>query len=212
MLVQVLVDNSNSWIVPYAKKLVSIINEKLDFQSKLLYKHSEVEKGDILCLLSCEKIFKNLELNSCNLVVHESDLPKGKGWSPLTWQILEGKNEIPITLFEATHKIDAGKIYAKEFISLKGHELLPEIKQKQGDLTIELILNYLKNYHTVKGLEQVGEETFYARRTSKDSELDINKTISEQFNLLRVSDNKRYPAYFVLNGIKYLLKIEKEKV
>ncbi|TMM29156.1 methionyl-tRNA formyltransferase [Polaribacter aestuariivivens] len=210
MLIQVLVDNPNSWILPYAKNLVNIIKEKFNYEVRLLLKHEEVIKGDVLCLLSCEKIFKKLNLNKYNLVVHESDLPKGKGWSPLTWQVLEGKNSIPITLFEAVEKVDAGIIYNQDFIELKGHELLSEIKHKQGEKTISLIVNFLKDIKNIKGEKQIGEETFYPKRTSKDSELDINKSIKDQFNLLRVCDNERYPAFFNINGQQYLLKIYKK--
>ena len=48
-----------------------------------------------------------------NLVVHASDLPNGKGWSPLTWQILDGKKKIHVSLIEADEKVDSGKIYKK---------------------------------------------------------------------------------------------------
>lgn len=210
MLVQILVDNPNSWIVPYAKKLVKELNEnqKID-EALLLFKHNEVLKGDILCLLSCERIFKGLNLNKFNLVVHESDLPKGKGWSPVTWQVLEGKNRIPVTLFEATKDVDAGAIYKQDFIILNGDELLPEIKHKQGVITNKLIHQFVENYPNVKGKPQEGESTYYEKRNAESSELDIKKTIKEQFNLLRVCDNDRYPAYFVLNGVKYTLKVEK---
>jgi len=209
MKVQILVDNPNSWIVDYAKELEQKIQQLNLGQAKLIFEHSEVEEGDVLCLLSCENIFKKLSLNQYNLVVHESDLPQGKGWSPLTWQILEGKNKIPITLFEAEESVDSGVIYAQDSIDLEGHELLPEIKKKQGEKTIELILNFLKNYPNVKGEKQVGESSYYPRRTKKDSELNINKSIAEQFNLLRVCDNERYPAFFVKEGVRYELKITK---
>jgi len=209
MLVQLLVDNSNSWIIPYAIKLKEKIIKQFSFSVNLIYKHEDVINGDVLCLLSCEKIFKKLHLNNYNLVVHESDLPRGKGWSPLTWQILDGKNIIPITLFEALEKVDAGKIYYKDYIKLSGDELLSEIKHKQGEKTIDLILNFLADFNTIKGQIQVGESTFYRQRNYKDSELNVDDTIRNQFNLLRVCDNERYPAYFILNGKKYLLKIEK---
>ena len=39
--------------------------------------------------------------------------------------------------------------------------------------------------------------------------LDPNKTIVEQFNLLRIVDNDRYPAYFNWLGQDYIMKIEK---
>lgn len=89
------------------------------------------EKGDILVLLGCEKIIKDaiLKKNRHNLVVHESALPEGKGWSPLTWQILEGKNEIPITLFEAVQNVDAGQIYLQRKMIFKGWELVDDLRK-----------------------------------------------------------------------------------
>lgn len=40
-----------------------------------------------------------------NLFVHASDLPNGRGWSSLTWQILEGKEKIPVTIFEQENQL-----------------------------------------------------------------------------------------------------------
>ena len=142
-------------------------------------------------------------------MVHESELPKGKGWSPVTWQVLEGKNDITVSLFEATSEIDAGKIYLQKKMSLKGFELLDEIKHMQGLKTIELILDFINNIDKIIGRDQNGESTFYERRSEKDSKLDINKSILEQFNLLRVCDNDRYPAWFELDGVKFNIKIYK---
>lgn len=210
MIVQILVDNPYSWIVPYAIEL----NEKLQergYASMLLHKHEEVKIGDVLVLLSCENIFQKLSLNKCNLVVHESALPKGKGWSPLTWQILEGHNDIPFTLFEATENVDSGVIYEQVIAHFDGDELNSELKHKQGIITIDLILKFCDNYPDVKGIPQTGEATFYPRRRAEDSELDINKSISEQFNLFRVVDNERYPAFFIKDGIKYIIKVFKEE-
>ena len=128
MLIQILVDNKDSWIIPYTVILKNKIIDNFNFEVKLIYDSDCVIKGDVLCLLSCEKIFKKLDLNKYNLVVHESFLPKGKGWSPISWQILEGKNTIPVTLFEANKKVDSGVIYGQEVINFSGHELLTEIK------------------------------------------------------------------------------------
>ncbi|MFL0162053.1 formyltransferase family protein [Aquirufa salirivi] len=208
MKIQILVDNPNSWIIPYAERLLDTCKSN-GFNAILLFNHDEVEEGDILCLLSCEKKFSKLNLNKHNLVVHESYLPLGKGWSPVSWQILEGKNEIPITLFEATDEIDTGDIYLQETIKLEGHELIDEIRQAQGEATISIILNFLTDFGNIIGKVQTGESTFYKRRKSKDSRLDINESIKSQFNLLRTVDNERYPAFFELNGHFYKISIEK---
>ena len=210
MKIQILTDNPNSWIIPYVQQLHLQLQSRGHHVSHL-YEHEEVEEGDVLCLLSCEKKFKNLKINKFNLVVHESALPYGKGWSPLTWQILEGKSQIPITLFEATEEIDGGQIYLTKNIFLNGLELVDELRVKQGEATIEVILEFINNIKEIKAQEQIGDSSFYPKRTSKDSELDVSKSIDEQFNLLRVCDNERYPAFFYKDGVKYILKINKEK-
>ena len=208
MLIQILCDNPNSWIIPYALQLKSILAQKNEVV--FTNNHDDIIAGDLLMLLSCEKLFKHLNLNKHNLVVHESDLPKGKGWSPLTWQVLEGKNEIPVTLIEATEHIDAGDIYGKEIIVLEGTELIDELREKQGEATIKLLRNFVENYPNITPKKQEGKESFYLRRTIENSQLDIRKSISEQFNLLRVCDNERYPAWFELNGVKYIIKLSKK--
>lgn len=208
--IQVLVDNSDSWIIPFAKGLVKDLREsghEVLFRSNV----NEVDKGDILFLLGCTHIFKRLELNKNNLVVHESNLPLGKGWSPLTWQIIEGKNEIPICLFEAVESVDAGPVYLVDQIHFEGHELIDELRQKQGEKTVTLCRKFVESYDKIFPAQQEGKSTYYEKRTAKDSELDINKSLKEQFNLLRVVDNERYPAFFRYNGHDYILKISKSE-
>ena len=93
----------------------------------------------------CVMVKKYLDMNTNNIVIHPSELPLGRGWSPVAWQVLEGKNEIPITLFEAESKIDSGIIYYEDKIILNGKELIDEIRFKQGNKTVELILRFVKN-------------------------------------------------------------------
>ena len=148
------------------------------------------------------------------LVVHESDLPEGKGWSPLTWQILEGKNRIPITLIEAADEVDSGLIYAQRWVDFEGHELVDELREGQARATKEICQWFVDHYpeSLSEAREQQGRESFYARRRPKDSQLDPNKTIAEQFNLLRVVDSERYPAFFDLKGRRFYLKISEDGV
>ena len=209
MIVQFLIDNQNSWIIPHAIKLKKEIIKEFNFTVKLIYNHNDVIKGDILFLLSCIKIFKNLDLNKHNLLIHESALPKGRGMSPFTWQIIEGKSEIPVTLIGVSPELDSGKIYDQKIILLNGSELIDDWRILQFEATAKLIKDFLFKYPNVNGVEQEGTPTFYRPRNVNDSKLDILKSINEQFNLLRVSDNKRYPAWFEKNGNKYKLEISK---
>jgi methionyl-tRNA formyltransferase len=210
MRITLLSDNKNSWIIPYLDEIYNKL-KRLDHEVYKIYNYKNIKKGELCFILSCEKIIPKeyLELNKHNLVIHESALPQGKGWSPLTWQVLEGENKIPITLFEAADKVDSGKIYLQDRIKLDGTELNVELKRKQGLKTKELILDFVNQYPDIDGSPQLGEETYYPKRRPEDSELDPDKTIREQFNLLRVVDNDRYPAFFKMKGKKYILKIYK---
>lgn len=211
MKITILVDNLNSWALPHAKKLLDQL--KKNHSVCLLHNQNEIKAGDVAIFLSCEKLVKDdvLQKSKYNLVAHASDLPQGKGWSPLTWQILEGKNDIPITLFEAVEKVDAGVVYDKAIIRFKGHELIDEMQEIMGEKINEMIINFLNHCLNVTGVKQIGEESFYQRRKPENSELDPDKNIIEQFNLLRVVDNEKYPAFFNYRGHKYILKIYKDK-
>lgn len=210
MFIQILVDNPSSWIVPFAKELKQQLIE-LKHTVVLVHKATEVKKGDILCLLGCETIFRDLDLNKYNLVVHESNLPKGKGWSPLTWQIIEGENQIPIILFEASNEIDSGQIYIRDTLCFEGHELVDELRKKQGEKTVELVMKFIDNYDSITPVAQSGKPTYYMKRGPIDSKLDIEKSIVDQFNLLRICDNEKYPAFFEYMGFKFNVRICKIK-
>ncbi len=107
-------------------------------------------------------------------------------------------------------KVDSGSIFLKDQIILKGNELNDEIREKQAEATFKLIKRFLKKHPKIKSYKQKGKETFFRKRNSFDHKLDIKKSIIEQFNILRISDNEKYPAYFEFKNKKYILKIFKK--
>lgn len=209
----IVVTDSASWFVPYAERLAAKFSS-LGHRVTLAYGFDGENSYDLCFLLSYGKIvpLEKLRLNKHNLVVHESALPQGKGWSPLTWQILEGKDEIPITLFEADAAVDAGDIYLADAMYFRGNELVDELRAVQGSATISLCTRFVQGYPDIlsQAVRQTGAESFYPRRRPQDSQLAIDKNIRENFNLLRVCDNERYPAFFEYRGARYTLKIYKE--
>lgn len=210
MKITLLCDNPRSWILPYAKKLKRRLLSR-GHHVALVHRASSIRRGDIAVYLACERFVpaKVRARNQHNLVVHESALPKGKGWSPLTWQILEGKREVPVTLFEATDRIDAGDIYVQKRLRFRGDELVNELRHAQGEATIGLVEQFVRAY-PMKGKAQRGRATFYRKRSPADSELDPRASLLANFDLLRVVDNERYPAFFKHKGKTYVLKIYKK--
>ena len=211
MKITIVVDNKKSWFVPYAREIVKRL--KKEHRVRLLFDYNKLTRGECAFFLSCLKIIPKglLSLNRNNLVIHGSDLPKGRGFSPIPWQILEGRNRIVLTLFEADEKLDSGDIYFKEIVNFRGHELLNEIHHKIGEKIVSMVLRFVSEYPNIKRRKQIGRPTYYPRRTIKDDELPINKTITQLFNRFRVADSEKYPAYFYYKGHKYILKIYKNK-
>ena len=207
----ILVDN-DSWILPYAERFVGELCG--NGEAAQLVRHAEhLPESDVAFLLGCVQVASDQSLcrSRFNLVVHESELPKGRGFSPMTWQILEGRTSIPICLFNATSDIDAGAVLYRDTIELRGSETHDEWRSLQGEKTIELCRRFLDEPAPLEGNAQSGEPTFYPRRTPYDSRLDPNRTIAEQFDMLRVADPDRYPGYFFHRGRRYLLVLSPDE-
>ena len=171
----------------------------------------EVRKqdGDYLFLISCAEIVGPDVLSrykNC-IVIHEADLPNGRGWSPLAWQILEGKSEITVSAIKCALPVDSGDIIAQGVIKLDGTELADEINEKAFLVKSQLAMAVvLAGTDTAK--PQVGESSYYRRRKPEDSELDATKSIAEQFDLLRICE-PRFPAFINHRGCKYTVTLEK---
>ena len=206
--VTVLVDNE-SWILPHAQRLAEGI-ERDGEVGWLVRRSDDLPEGDVAFFLGCVRVVPShlLQRNRFNLVVHESDLPKGRGFSPMTWQILEGRSSIPICLFNATGEVDAGLVIYRDTIELRGDETYEEWRALQGEKTVELCRRYLEEPVPPKGEAQRGESTYYRHRKPCDSRLDPDRTITEQFDLLRIADSDRYPAYFCHRGRRFMLVLK----
>ncbi|MBD1139712.1 methionyl-tRNA formyltransferase [Pelagibacterales bacterium SAG-MED38] len=180
---------------------------------KILWDVNNLKKFDILFILNFTKKIPLTKINieKFNLVIHESSLPQGKGFAPLQWQILEKKKNIVFSMININNEIDSGPILMRSKLKLSGFELYDEIRYLQSEKTFEMIEKFLKNYPNINSLKQKGKSTYYKKRTPKDSELNINKSIVSQFNKLRIANNNEWPAFFYYKNKKYILKIFKNE-
>ena len=169
---------------------------------------SRLTGGEFLFLISCTQFVEREVRDRYKhvLVLHESDLPKGRGWSPVAHQVLGGAGRIVVSLIEAEDKIDSGAVWAKEHCIIPRHALADEILTHVFRAKTMLISRALIG--RIEKLEQYGEPTYYKKRAPEDCELDPNKTIAEQFDLLRICE-PRYPAFFNHRGHKYVLEVRR---
>ena len=208
-----LLSDRGSWLNAFLPDLISALCHR-GHAVRWIHTPAALFPGDVCLLLSCGRLLssRQLALHQHNLVVHASALPQGQGWSPMTWQILEGANSIPITLFEADADLDAGSIYLQYQMALQGQELAEEWRVLLAQATSDLCLAWFDRYKEVVSSfqPQQGEASHYRRRRPADSELDPERSLAEQFNLLRVVDNKSYPAFFHWRGREYVLQVQQK--
>lgn len=197
---------------PVYQELEQWIAHRPDHEVRLTTSLDEVLSGDVLFLVSCKHLVHSpvRERFGATLIVHASDLPEGRGMSPHIWQILEGKEAIVVTLLEAEDQLDTGRIWAQRTMRFAGHELFDEINEALFDATLELMDEALDGFETILPRDQVGEPSaLYRTRSPADSELDPVRSIEEQFDLLRVADSQRFPAFFHHRGTRYTMEIRK---
>ena len=211
-LVTFLFDKENKWI----KKYFDVYNfqslNKKKYKVKISFDPNKIKKQDIVIPLSFTKKLNTNFLNSnlLTIIAHPSKLPKDKGFAPLANQVLKGKNYFYITIIKASEKIDSGKIIMQKKFLLKGNELSFELREIQALKIFFMLDIFFKKYPKIKFKKQIGKESYNKRRVPDNSKLNINKSIKDQFNLLRIVDNDNYPAFFYYKKFKYYLKIFKK--
>lgn len=179
----------------------------------IVQKKSQLSGGDILFLISCSEIVNasdRAQYKVC-LVLHASDLPKGRGWNPHIWALIQGAETITLSMLEAEDKVDSGRIWHKTHISVPKHALWDEINHLLFTAEVEMIDYVVHNNLLLAPQPQADTEhaTYFPKRSPQDSQIDPKKSISEQFDLIRVCDPNRFPAFFEHLGHRYILKLEK---
>lgn len=213
MVITILCTDPRHPIVPRLRHWVAEISAR-GHMATLVHDRAELPGGDILFLVSCSQLIRDSERRRYRavLVLHASDLPRGRGWSPHVWAILEGAKSITVTLLEADDPVDSGRIWLQTQFELHGHELLPEINAKLFEAELALMTQAVESLDEIEPVAQAGETGPYLRRrTPEDSRLDPMKTIAEQFDLLRTIDVERYPAFFEYRGKRYIVTIKKDE-
>lgn len=132
---------------------------------------------------------------------HETDLPYGRGGSPVQNLISQGHRTTFISALKMTEELDAGPIYMKKSLSLEG--LAEEVFIRSAYIIADMIEEIITKTPTPK--KQVGEPTYFQRKTPKESEITQDlKSLRELFDHIRMLDAETYPKAFIeKNGFRY---------
>jgi len=146
---------------------------------------------------------------------HSSNLPRGRGGSPIQNQILFNIKKTKISAFKVSESLDSGPICLQDDLSLQGNAL--KIFKRMETKSIQMIKKIIKTKN-LNFKKQKGKPSFFKRRKPSESKINVYKTttINKLFDFLRMLDAPDYPKAFIkLNKFKFIfndIKINKNKI
>lgn len=127
---------------------------------------------------------------------HMTDVPYGRGGSPLQNLILRNHKNTKLTALKMVSELDAGPFYGKLDLSLDGPA--QEIFKRAADLTYVLIQEIIENNPIP--VPQQGKPVHFQRRKPEQSRLPKTGTIQNLYDHIRMLDAKTYPPAFIEYG------------
>jgi methionyl-tRNA formyltransferase len=138
---------------------------------------------------------------------HMTDVPYGRGGSPLQNLIMAGHEQTKMTALRMLGEVDAGPVYTKKPLMLEG--TAQEIYVRAGTLSAEII-EWIVDNEPVP-IEQAGEVVLFKRRKPEQSRLPETGALTEAYNFIRMLDADGYPHAFIEHG-EFILELRNAKL
>lgn len=127
------------------------------------------------------------------VVFHMTDLPYGRGGSPLQNLIVRGHQNTMISAIKVDRGLDTGHIYLKEPLSLSGSA--QEIFERSAPVIGKMIKNIIDN--GIEPVPQKGDPVVFKRRKPADGRMNELADLDKVYNYIRMLDADGYPSAFI---------------
>lgn len=178
---------------------------------------SESGKFSILLTLGWRRLIDVNEFGMFShlINVHPALLPEYKGYHPVPYVLLNQENVHGITAHCITNEMDAGDIVLRKEIPINTFSTLPSL-QYLANREMPAFLNELFDIIRAGKIETKPnrEEDTVVRapkRKPEDSLVYLEDTVEEMFRKVKAADVNRFPAFFVIEGEKVFIRLEREE-
>lgn len=208
---KIIIATIKSWNITNALKFKDIYDKKYDIE--LITKKEELTI-DFIKKFNPDYIFfphwswiipEEIYQNYNCIVFHMTDLPFGRGGSPLQNLILRKTYDTKISAIKVEKEIDAGKIYLKEDFNIKFGSA-EEIFIDASNIIFSKIIPYILE-NTPVPTQQVGEPVYFKRRKPVESEISTQDfySLDDIYDFIRMLDAEDYPkAFFRFGNFKII--------
>jgi methionyl-tRNA formyltransferase len=139
------------------------------------------------------------------LIIHDSLLPKYRGFAPMNWAIINGESQTGVTLFYIAEHVDCGPIVDQLSTHIAIEDTAQTVDERIIKLYEEIIIKNLPALASGKAPAVAQDETeasYTCKRTPKDGEINWQNSAMQIYNLIRGLTHPFPGAYTVLNGKK----------
>ena len=130
------------------------------------------------------------------VIFHMTDVPFGRGGSPLQNLIVRGITDTKITALRCVEQVDAGPVYMKRPLSL--HGTAEEIYLRAGGVIETMIAEMVRSEPTPQA--QIGKAVTFKRRRPEQSDIRDTMNLTELYDHIRMLDADGYPRAFLQSG------------
>lgn len=195
----IVIATTKSWNIRAAERLkqdhrehsITIVEKKESLTENFL----EEIKPDYIFFPHWSWIIPASIYDSFNCVVfHMTDLPFGRGGSPLQNLIIRGVYETKISAIKVSAGMDTGPVYFKEPVNISegsADEMLTKISQIVFE---KMIPRFLEDNPTP--FEQQGDVVEFKRRTPEQSEIPDGLKQRQIYDYIRMLDGEGYPTAY----------------
>ena len=127
------------------------------------------------------------------VIFHMTDLPYGRGGSPLQNLIVNGHRDTKISAIKCVKKLDGGPVYLKKDLSLQG--TATEIFERASKVIRNMIAEIIQENPTP--VEQEGEVVNFKRRRPEESDSREITDNERMYDHIRMLDADGYPLAFL---------------
>lgn len=127
---------------------------------------------------------------------HMTDVPYGRGGSPLQNLIVRGHRDTKLTALRMEEGLDSGPVYLKEGLSLEGSA--EEIFIRASYLAADMIRRIIDERPVPR--PQSGEVVVFKRRSPAESEIGELSDLQALHDFVRMLDAEGYPRAFLEQG------------
>lgn len=135
-------------------------------------------------------------------LLHDSLLPKYRGFSPTVWAIANGEPETGVTLLEMDREIDSGAIVSQEPVPIGPDEHIGEVTEKVTAVCQEVLrreIPRLLSGEATRTPQDAAAATYCCRRRPEDARIDWRVGREGVFNLIRSASRPYTGAYSYLH-------------